>query len=239
MKNSNNLKDGILPVHQDDLYVELFNGIIKYFSKYSALGMEEKLFMSLCEFMQDNEDHWLWDRVSNERFTEDNLYKHVMVISKQIYKSAMYVKKGDKLTPYPKNREYRMEWLREYRTPKGLLVRHSKKGFIAIKSLSTLGLLFKEKEFNLFCDKLKFNLDTLTWHQLERLIQDFRMNPKHKIWKDYPSMKYFQESLEVEKELKPITESAEIEYKVGKGYISQTKKIQTDNTNSTMNVFDF
>jgi hypothetical protein len=239
MKNRNELNDGIFPVHQDDLFVELFNQIIKYFSKHSALGLEEKLFMSLCNFMQANEDHWLWDRVSNERFTEDNLYKHISVISKQIYKTAMYVRKGDRLIPYPKNKEYRIEWLREYKSPQGLLIRYSKKGYVAIKSISPRGLLFKESEFDLFCKTLKLNLDTLTWQQLERLIQDFGMNSKHKIWANYPSMKSFQESLEVEKELKPLTESAEVEYQVGKGYITETKKNTKDNSSTTMNVFDF
>lgn len=235
----NQLNEGAFTEHQHQVYIDLFNDISKYYYKYSREDLEVRIVYCLTDLMQDNKDHWVWDRFSGDAVNGMNIEAELTKLAKKLISFGMYTQKGNKVIAVPVDKFIRMLWVKEYKTPKSLLIRHSNKKYVAIKSLSPKGLIFKEKEFELFCSKLKINLETFTWQQLERLISDFRINPTHQIWKDYPSMKFFEESLEVEKNLSPITETAEVEYEVGRGYITQSRKNEKTIGSNTINVFDF
>jgi hypothetical protein len=70
----------------------------------------------------------------------------------------------------------------------------------------------------LFSINANLDLNTLTQVQLERLIYDWEMTNNISYWKQYPTMKVFNESLLVEK---GITETNKVQvnkkYVIGKG----------------------
>lgn len=243
LKNYSNkgsqLNEGAFIEHQHQVYIDLFKDISKYWHKYSREALEVRVVYCLTDLMQDNRGHWIWDRFTGDAVNGMNIEVELTKLAKKLISFGMYTQKDNRTIAVPVDKFMSIEWVKEYKTPKAILIRHSKKGYVAMKSLSPKGLILKAKEFELFCSKLKINLDTFTWQQLERLISDFRMNPTHPIWKDYPSMKFFEESLEVEKKLKRITETLEVEYEIGKGYITQGRKVEKNTGSQTLNVFDF
>lgn len=233
------LNDGSFAEHQNQVYIDLFKDISRYYFQYRGFPTEERIFYALCDLMHNNQEHYIWNRFNGDAVNFIDIEHQLTSLAKKMMKVGLYTQKGNKITTIPVDKFYKMEWTKEYKTPKSLIIRHSKKGYVAIKSISPNGLIFKENDFNKFCADLKINLDTFTWHQLERLIQDYRINPKHQVWGNYPTMKFFEESLEVEKKLQIIKKTTQTKYEIGKGFTSNQEKITKDNSSTTMNVFDF
>jgi hypothetical protein len=103
------------------------------------------------------------------------------------------------------------------------------KNHIALKGLFTKGIIMSVKDFNLFSTNANLDLNTLTQVQLERLIYDWETTSHISYWKQYPTMKSFNESLLVEK---GITENGKVKikkkYVIGKGMSQEDIKFDKE-----------
>lgn len=231
---------GAFEEHEGNVMLDLWNEITKYYAKHNTKVGLDRIFNSVCDYLFENEDSWLWGVVWGDIPSEESLYSNITHISKKLeeYQYVLYKPVhnnygeivGYDKKPLIKDKHFYPKWdeTKTYRTPKGILVRYSNKNYISLKGISTNGIIMSVKDFNLFCNETKLDLDTLTPPQLEKLIIDYKITNEEEYWKKYSTIRVFNESLLVEKGIVDgdVLES-ESRYVVGKGF-SQERSYDFD-----------
>jgi len=221
---------GAFEAHEENVMLDLWNELTKYYGNHNNKVGLDRIFNSLCDYLDENQDSWLWGVIYGEFPTEDSVYSHINIISKkleeyqQTYYKPIHNTYGEVIgydkKPLIQDTYLYPKWddSKTYRTSNNILVRYSIKNHIALKGLFTKGIIMSLKDFNLFSINANLDLNTLTPVQLERLIYDWEMTNNISYWKQYPTMKVFNESLLVEK---GITETNKVQvnkkYVIGKG----------------------
>ena len=245
-------KIGAFEANQDDFIYQLWLDIQPYLQPHSRKLPEDSIFFALCDFLDNHDSHWLWTSIKNEGSTETDVYSSLNYFVKELLPHKYILNRPIKnsygeIIDYEKKKlikdKYQMmKWKSKEKTPKGILVRYSTKNEIALKGISTQGIMMNVDEFNLFCSETNLDLNTLTIPQLEKLITDYQIDPTHEFWKSYPSMCRFEETYLVEKGITTDKNKTKepSKYRIGKGFSSNTDKIVNwKEISMDLDVFDF
>ena len=221
---------GTFEAHEENIMLDLWNELTKYYGNHNTKVGLDRIFYSVCDYLTNNEDSWLWGVVYGEFPTEDSVYSHINIISKQLeeyqqtYYKPIHNTYGEIIgydkKPLIQDTHLYPKWddSKTYKTPNKILVRYSIKNHIALKGLFTRGIIMSVKDFNSFSINTNLDLNTLTPPQLERLIMDWETTSHYVYWKQYPTMKSFNESLLVEKGITESNKDKKNEkYVIGKG----------------------
>jgi len=245
---------GAFEANTDDFLLQLWFDLQPFIKKYSTNLVEDNIFNGIVDFLDENQDHWFWDRLETDLATEDSVYQSITNLSKQLAKEY-----SNKLwKPVRNNFGEIVEWqavelikdkyelpkwknTKTTRTSNGILVRYSTKNEIALKGLTPKGVIMSVKDYQVFCNETKLDLNTLTPPMLEKWITDLEMNLHPEYWKQYPTMRTFEESILVEKGIKTEqTIDNQPVYQLGLGFVNQKKSGKADwkSHEETLDVFD-
>lgn len=243
---------GAFEAHENDVMLELWIEMINYYHKHNDKLDENRIFFTICDFLQDNQEHWLWEKIFGNTDTEETIKKNIQLLSKKlvefqyvIYK-PIYNKFGEMVGYDKKNlksdKYFHTKWKEDktYTTSNGILVRFSSKGHISLKGITPNGIIMSQKDFKLFCNQTKLEIDTITPPQLERLIIDIKNTLDNEYWKQYPTMKIFKESFLTQNGIKiNRNEIKKDKYVIGSGFVN-SKKVDIDvkSIKTEMSVFD-
>ena len=241
---------GAFEAHAENIIEELLNEVRPYYKFSSNEHYHTTMYMALCDYLDNNDECWVWNIIKSESDLDDDdkAYNILNKISKELVDESFILRKkvynsykelvDVVVTHLPKNRfEYPL-WKEQHTkcNDNGILVRYTQDNKIALKSLSTKGLIMTLKDFRTFSEEIKLDLKTLTSPDLYRLIIDIENTKKDKdsFWNKWSSLYVFNETLSTELELTTTKVTKEKTYKLGIGFNQRIKKTEEQ----TLNVFD-
>lgn len=235
----------MIEAYQETTMRELWNEVLPYFNKNQDYGSrEDKVFYSFINFLNDNLDHWVFNKLDRDptcdkeeymKYFANLLYKESLTIDKKVFnkKSGFDEIKQVKI----KEPQYRYpKWLenRTIKTSNGILVRYSQDKEIAIKAFAQ-GIVMSLDDYKDFKKALSLDLTLLTIPNLNRIIYDIQTDPSDPFFSRFPTLKVFNEDLLTELKISPVKKENNFikkTYEVGKGF--KQKKLGSN----TLDVFD-
>lgn len=237
--------NGAFEAHEQSLVRELWNEVLPYFNKNQDYGSrEDKVFFSLINFLDQNQEHYLWYQINGSETRDPEAY--IKEVAKQLYQESLIVDKKvvddkgrvvDTKQIKVKEPQYKYpKWLsnRSVKTSNGILVRYSEDKEIAIKAINQ-GIVMSLDDYKEFKKALTLDLSTLTIANLNKIIYDIQSDPRDPFFSRFTTLKVFYEDLLTELKISPVKKKNNFvkrTYEVGKGF--QRKKLGEN----TIDVFD-
>lgn len=186
---------------------ELLMEVLPHFNKYKNQSIKDSFFFGICDFMEENTNHWLHNAMRDK--TSDPYDVIELWASNLETEFREYItQKKDKRHRGGKLPKYQvMEWdkSREWVNEKGVKIRYSKNGKkISLKAFTT-GLMANLSDFDSLMTSLRLEYKDITIPQFFRLVSYFQLSRGNDVvesaqtyFKNFPSLMVFNESLIVE-----------------------------------------
>lgn len=226
---------GAFEAHEDRIHRELFEGVLPFFLSKKKQDTEMRMFMALCDFLDqdENQEHYLWNSLRRD----DAEPKEILDLQvKKLMEELRYIwnetkQKYLKVEEFYKTYSPKWDKKKSYTTANGILVRFTQDGkYVALKK-HTSGIWASKADMDDMFSSFKKTYDELTIPQFFRLhssiAQDFTKYGEHRFSK-YKTIKLFQEDLLTEKGIKSSKSNENMVYDLDRGFITIPTKEDKD-----------